>query len=147
MIKQRRFKKKKTLVNFADGILILRFQANPLRLLSDDFLWVKKVFNFLASFVSRSMAEMKKHEEWERWQAQKKSWNYDDLIRKVRNNEGFLMRNFHRLGLLSSSPVPTLPNNNRQLTEFVVFLLRASFASYIIHNLGGSAGQEEQRKT
>lgn len=24
----------------------------------------------------------------------KKSWNYDDLIRKVRNNEGFLMRNF-----------------------------------------------------
>lgn len=60
--------------------------------------------------------------------------NYDDLIRKVRNNEGFLMRNFHR-------PIPpAVALCGRQLARAVVFLL---WVHYIIQKQGGC---RERRK-
>lgn len=96
--------KKVDFVDLRSWHLYIPHKQILLRLLSDDFLWVKKVFNFLASFVfrwwcheaERGEEKMKQHWKWARWRKkkEKKSWNYDDLIRKVRNNEIFLMRNF-----------------------------------------------------
>lgn len=96
-------------------------RTKPLRFLSDDFLWVKKIFNFLASFVFVGDDDDGDREEARR---KKKSWNYDDLIRKVRNNEGFLMRNFHLLPQVLPPTMSLSPFATVNWPELLCFIVR-----------------------
>lgn len=110
-------------------------QTNPLWLFSDDFLWVKKIFNFLASFVFQRWWGQKKKEGGDekalkRARGRKKSWNYDDLIRKVRNNEIFLMRNFFTIRLRTAFVTVNWPG------ELLLCFCCCGFPFSIIHNRG-----------
>lgn len=74
----------------------------------------------------------------------KKSWNYDDLIRKVRNNEIFLMRNFSLSLSLSLLPFVTV-NWSRRV---VLFLLLWVFIFSFLHNSrfeGKNLNEEEEK--
>lgn len=73
-----------------------------------------------------------------------KSWNYDDLIRKVRNNERFLMRNFlffFSIHICAALQWPLRPSTGR---ESCCALLWVSFFPYIIQNQSRLKGRKKK---